>query len=383
MINEPIEFTSISPSGQSWVNEYVKMVRFQENSVLEFLPNQIFTTYPNLKTLYIASVGLKTLKGDSFKGAGKLETLFIDNNLLTNLSGKIFKPLENLQKLYAQNNPYQYIDRQVFDVLKNLNFLDLSNSGCIDRQFESGVEEKYFENCFANVPAGIDQVGDEDDSVKKTDSDPGTGKIRLFCEGTNERWYNFFYGASCFIKGAKITKDMTNKEFEFISYSPEGTLWFNEFVKFVRFEEDSKLEFIPREFFSTYSNLIGLYMGFVGIQDFDKDSFKGAGKLESLFIDNNQLTRLDGWTFEPLKNLKQLYAQDNKFEFIDIQAFEHMPQLIFADFTNSCCIDKKFNNDFSNGSLQYFAGCRTLNNSLNSRNSSTSSSPFKHQSKNL
>jgi len=127
----------------------VKMVSFIKSSV-GFLPNQVFTIFPNveildllevnllkwnrdflknaknLKRIWLAKNEIEELGDNSFMGASALENLILRDNKITKISEKAFNGLVQLKSLELQNNLMTSLNMNVFSSLKKLKELNLS-----------------------------------------------------------------------------------------------------------------------------------------------------------------------------------------------------------------------------------------------------------------
>lgn len=134
------------------VNDNVTRILLANNENVEFLPQGISLSFPNVEILEAVNCSIKSITTHNFFGltalermylqTNKLETLdhntlddlvnlivlYLGNNLITNLPVKLFSRLEKLENLYLFNNQLTTLHVDVFKNNKNLEFLDLSNN---------------------------------------------------------------------------------------------------------------------------------------------------------------------------------------------------------------------------------------------------------------
>lgn len=114
-------------------NLKVKFVRIEtKNNTLEFVPQEFFSTFPNMEVFYMAFVKLQYLDANSFNDGGKLRILFIDNNKISEISATVFKYLKNLEKIYIQKNPILFIDPSVFKYWKKI-WISATDCYCVHK----------------------------------------------------------------------------------------------------------------------------------------------------------------------------------------------------------------------------------------------------------
>lgn len=105
--------------------EEVMAVNFN-NSVVRYLPNKIFKTFPEMIMLTMDRVGLEILEVKSFERAKKLRYLTLESNNLEHLKEFTFIGARNLEFLILGYNKISYVSEEAFYGLDQLRTLDLS-----------------------------------------------------------------------------------------------------------------------------------------------------------------------------------------------------------------------------------------------------------------
>lgn len=92
------------------------------------IPTTIFTNYPNLTLLSLASNGLNQISYKSFANAGKLFRLFIRIGFVTRITNATFRSCIGLDNLQICDHRITVVEPNAFQGLINLNSLSLSNN---------------------------------------------------------------------------------------------------------------------------------------------------------------------------------------------------------------------------------------------------------------
>lgn len=167
----------VSFSGSKSFRKSVKLVRFY-NSVIDFVPKQLFEFFGNLERLEIVNSTLQVLDENTFADGvhlkdirldnnniqligqktfdklTKLESISLEGNRIEYLNGDLFKNNLNLQYVNLKNNMINYIDQTLVYSLRSLKSLDLNGNDCADKLFEDKDIEKVeigLKSCFANA----------------------------------------------------------------------------------------------------------------------------------------------------------------------------------------------------------------------------------------
>lgn len=100
----------------------------------------------------------------------------------------------------------------------------------------------------------------------------------------------------------------------------------DDLVKQVKFKW-SKLPLIPNQIFRKFKKLIVFDGSSIGLRNLNSLSFNGAGNLEMIFLQDNQLTSLNAYCFVHSKNLTLLNLSNNNINNIHGLAFTALNQL--------------------------------------------------------
>ncbi len=109
----------------------MKALIFNEN--IEFTPFNIHTFFPNLEALDLLNKGTSELTRESLKGLNSLRLLNFGRNKLQTIETDLFIENPDMERLYFENNPLRHVAFNVFDDLQRLNFLDVTETLCIDQ----------------------------------------------------------------------------------------------------------------------------------------------------------------------------------------------------------------------------------------------------------
>lgn len=143
-------------------NDDVTMLFYKEYNDVKFIPNEIFTTFPNLEYFWIAEdQHFATLKANYLKNAHSLKVFHVTHNEITKLSAHIFAEAANLKYINLCSNKIETIHKSAFvglpklkgvllddnririlypstfSHLKNLYVLELRENICVNKLFEN------------------------------------------------------------------------------------------------------------------------------------------------------------------------------------------------------------------------------------------------------
>lgn len=138
---------------QGRANADVKVL-FTSNSVLHFVPLQIFDQFQNLEQVFIHNAGLRELNAP-LRNCGQLSSIRFSNNNMTNVPRSIFELcgnvttisflnssieqidplafnlLHHLETIVIQDNPISWIHPDTFETVRNLTTLSLQGNGLV------------------------------------------------------------------------------------------------------------------------------------------------------------------------------------------------------------------------------------------------------------
>lgn len=101
---------------------------FGQRSSLNALPQELFTTFPNLRNLTLEQAKIKTISSDDLKLAGNLNELTLPGSQLERLSSRTFAPATNLTILGLEENRIHTIEDFAFEGLAKLSELWLRDN---------------------------------------------------------------------------------------------------------------------------------------------------------------------------------------------------------------------------------------------------------------
>lgn len=111
------------------------MLRYYSDNVVNFIPNSIFETFPNLEYFWIREPQqFSNLKAYYLKNAYALKLFDVENQKgFTKLDANVFFEAPNLEHVNLQNNGLEYIDKSAFGGLKKIKGIYLKGNNI--RQF--------------------------------------------------------------------------------------------------------------------------------------------------------------------------------------------------------------------------------------------------------
>ena len=95
---------------------------------LKYIPNSLFTLFPNAEYFTAGSSNMVNLKSHYFKNALKLKVIWINNSKIKNLDANSFIEVINLEYLRLVDNEIESIHRLAFSGLTQLKGLYLDNN---------------------------------------------------------------------------------------------------------------------------------------------------------------------------------------------------------------------------------------------------------------
>lgn len=73
---------------------------------------------------------------------------------------------------------------------------------------------------------------------------------------------------------------------------------------------NKKMEFLPANLGEKFSNLLGLQAFNCSIKEISKENFKDLNKLRQLWLQNNQIDRIDDDTFELISAVEKINLRE-------------------------------------------------------------------------
>lgn len=81
-------------------DESIKNVMYAYNKHIEYLPDNIYKSYPNLTTYDGAACAIKNISKSNFVNLHQLKTIFLDGNLIERIEADVFEGLTMLERIY-------------------------------------------------------------------------------------------------------------------------------------------------------------------------------------------------------------------------------------------------------------------------------------------
>lgn len=122
---------SISKTGVKFSNardERVTKLDVVTVAGIEYLPEDISQTFPNLNTSAFIYTSLKSISKKNFHGLYQMDLMQLQNNLLSSIAVDTFDDMTNLRLLFLNNNKLKWLPANLFSKLSNLNTLYLHNN---------------------------------------------------------------------------------------------------------------------------------------------------------------------------------------------------------------------------------------------------------------
>lgn len=135
-------FKGIHQAGK-W-NKDVEAIAFND-VVVEYFPQILSDTFPNLTAIQLRKCGLKTITKQDLKGLDKLEMLWLPYNQVTFLPNDLFENTPRLRTVSFFDNWIENVDSKIFTPIKNnLEFCSFKDnpgfSGTYDRNMLYTIE---------------------------------------------------------------------------------------------------------------------------------------------------------------------------------------------------------------------------------------------------
>lgn len=120
-------FTGGHSRGKS--NKSVRDLEVEPNNKVEFLPKDLYKTFPNLSVLKLVSCGLKDVTRHDLKGLHKLIELDLSSNRLKTLPDDLFLFNDNISSINFSSNIFEHLGSKVLEPIKDiLKFADFSHT---------------------------------------------------------------------------------------------------------------------------------------------------------------------------------------------------------------------------------------------------------------
>lgn len=144
------KITSVSPTAFKDLNE-VRRMDLNVNPSLESLPDGVFDSLVELRTLYLNKNKLRTLPENIFSKLENMRLAYLDNNNLSEIPAKLFQRNLKLQRIVLYSNKIQRIDPRFINDLSALKAVFLKSNLCVNATFRpsefSNMKLHILEHC--------------------------------------------------------------------------------------------------------------------------------------------------------------------------------------------------------------------------------------------
>nr|CAI5827006.1 unnamed protein product [Callosobruchus analis] len=316
-------------------------------------------------------INITSLHGSSFKADFKISELHLDNNGIAKIAPGAFNYQSTIDWISLRSNNLSTISVGIFNSLTHLQTLDLSENyieNISDDAFSSVplTELLLSRNKLTSLPDALFDIRRLDLSHNKLEKISPSGifeKRALNVSNNNIKYFNL----TCFPKleelylannklaqielltSSMILKlDVSNNAIsEYpenleslvmlniggneISYLPNKSIHGNALTELHL--GGNKLTHIPSIFFKELSSLNILDLSGNKLSSFTFGTFDNLLSLTSLNISHNNFKTLPIYTLHAVKNLRDIYFNDNEITDINVEdLFKHLPLLKTVDF---------------------------------------------------
>lgn len=295
------------------------------------IPNNCFAALRSLNFLHLDSNQLTILDDNSFQGLEKLQFLNITNNRLIALPPELFEKTKELKRLYIGNNSLAVLAPGLFEKLNQLEVLDLSfnelTSSWINRDTFIGLSRLVVLKLNTNKLTKIDQfvfrelyglqvLNLESNSIEVIAQNAFSDlrNLRQLLLSNND----LKIVESRHFAGLNQLNQLILESNEISNIHPNA---FDNLTNLIDLSlNDNKLNKIP-DSIRKLRYLQALDLGKNQITSVEGDSFEGLEELTGLRLTDNQITTLTKGTFKALKSVHVLNFASNKIRHIDQSAF--------------------------------------------------------------
>lgn len=254
------------------------------------VPLGVFTEMKILMILNLSHNRIEKLEDRAFEGLSKLIELKLNDNLLTTLKDNWFKGLTELKQLDLQSNQLKIIDGKFLASLTLLMTLNLTDNKCIDAAFPTQTREQIKSTIGEECVAPIELNCNFADDKIHLDENVLVNGYMCNVQEPHELDINF--------QNAKIAQ-LNGDHAEY--YDKHNVTLLVVVDQCVKFLPNNLADFLP--------------------------------KLETIIIENSNLTTLEKQNFKGFDNLKWISIRLNNLSVIDGEAFDLVPLVTYIDLT--------------------------------------------------
>lgn len=303
----------------SYSKSYIRKMNFRNCHFLE-IEKDFFNEFNDLiREFNISDVELQKLERKTFQNARKLQKLIASNNKLTEIPAQLFANSPSISYLDFSNNTIDRIDPLAFENVNNLQILNLSKNHLTElpANFVNKTIQIDTLDLSTNKIQRIDQLAFENINILVTLNlshneigDKLEKNWFLMAETLDLTWNNFTR------LNEHIFDEVGNLKHLNLSYNSIGGMAIGTFAYLTHLETLSL----------NHNNISSIQMG----------TFSHQHKLISLDLSENKLKMLDFELFLPiLHDLQSLYLNQNQLT--DLYGFRNaiFPQLALLDIKNN------------------------------------------------
>lgn len=128
-VTAPSEDVVINGQSIGYVNSTRNTITFNERSVLNFIPTNVFKYFPNIQIATIRNASVTTLVTDAFMYCSTLRQISItDNPALKELPSRFAQTCTNITSIYIQRNGVEVIQVDALQGLSKLTNIDFQSN---------------------------------------------------------------------------------------------------------------------------------------------------------------------------------------------------------------------------------------------------------------
>ncbi|CRL08203.1 CLUMA_CG020936, isoform A [Clunio marinus] len=326
----------------------VQAFKFTDNKMVEFLPDNISESFPNLiaingsgssltsisktnfkglkylKSLDLTDINIRDIASDSFDDLTTLEELLIDNSVLDETNEKLFEHLSTLKILKLIGNRMKKVNPDFFTNLSTLIEVSID----MDTENTQKISEELLkrnENVKSITIQGEIIYPYKAHSTTTEVSENLEEPEKKFEGALNEVECEFLEMISTFTNESLFTCLISDVDPLLTSYSIINDQKLKS-VKKVSFD-NNQIERIPENLSSFFPQLIEISAVNSSIIEIDGNSFIGLRNLKSLDLSGNKLKHIEPETFNGLESLENLDLSYNDMEFLEEDIFNDLKNL--------------------------------------------------------
>ena len=350
-------------------NPRVKALNFVDNKEVQFLPQNMAQTFPNLvaisgfnssveaipretfkdlrkvKYLNLAKTNLREIDPDTFIDMAELEELDLSDNKIDSFDESTFKNLPSLTTLYLGGNNLKKLPAGILNNLPNLRNISLENN-----KFES-IDPELFKNNknLENVWLNGNKIRNLSPSIfnglNKLDyvDLQGNGCVNKYYEGTEIAKMQSDISRYCrnddvnverqtFRPDTKpsIPRHHENRE---VSCDLDSNDWPKLYCDIVDKTIDEPDYTIKPFEYAPY--VTGIRVEGRNVKFLPKNIAEVMPNVETVWVKNTFIDKFDPATLVPMKNLKTLSLPSNKLKEVDPQHFNSLPGVQTLDLSHN------------------------------------------------